>query len=111
MSKTKRFKESETLELKTSTSELKEAVISIVAMLNKHQTGTLYFGIKDNGDVIGQSVSQKTLRGVSKTIADYVEPKIFPEIRHEIVDDKDCIKVEVNGQNIPYYAYGRAYCA
>ena len=59
MSKIKEFKESETLEFKTSTSELKEAVISIVAMLNKHQRGTLYFGIKDSGEVFGQSVSQK----------------------------------------------------
>ena len=30
------FKENETLELKKSTSELKEAVISIVSILNKH---------------------------------------------------------------------------
>ncbi len=30
------FKESETVELKKSTSELKEAMISIVAILNKH---------------------------------------------------------------------------
>lgn len=103
------FKETETLELKTSTSELKEAVISIVAMLNKHYKGTLYFGIKDDGIVLGQSVSPKTLRDISKTIADYVEPKIFPEITHEVIDDKDCIKVEIHGTNIPYYAYGRAY--
>jgi len=38
------LKESETLELKRSTSELKEAVISIVSILNKHQNGELYFG-------------------------------------------------------------------
>jgi len=31
------MKESETLELKKSTSELKEAIISIAAILNKHQ--------------------------------------------------------------------------
>ncbi|MCJ7616642.1 MAG: hypothetical protein MUO43_08920 [Desulfobacterales bacterium] len=33
------LKESETLELKKSTSELKEAIFSIVAILNKHQKG------------------------------------------------------------------------
>ena len=31
-----KFKESEKLELKKSTSELKEAVVSIAAILNKH---------------------------------------------------------------------------
>lgn len=104
VSKIRKFKESETLELKKSTSELKEAVISIVAMLNKHQRGTIYFGIKDDGIVLGQTVGVKTLRDVSKTISDHVEPKIFPEIIHEVIDYKDCIKVEVYGTNVPYYA-------
>ncbi|MEK6921326.1 MAG: RNA-binding domain-containing protein, partial [Nanoarchaeota archaeon] len=45
------MKESETIELKKSTSELKEAVISIVSILNKHQKGDIYFGVKNNGDL------------------------------------------------------------
>lgn len=40
------LKESEILELKKSTSELKEAIIAISAMLNKHGKGEIYFGIK-----------------------------------------------------------------
>ena len=47
------LRESETLELKRSTSELKEAVISISAMLNKHGRGEVYFGVKDDGLAIG----------------------------------------------------------
>jgi len=35
-------KESETTEFKKSTAELKEAVISIVAMLNKHGWGEVH---------------------------------------------------------------------
>lgn len=35
-----KFKESKVLELKTSTSELKEAIISIAAILNKHREGS-----------------------------------------------------------------------
>lgn len=38
--------ETETIEYKKSTGELKEAIISIVAILNKHKKGTLYFGVK-----------------------------------------------------------------
>lgn len=64
------MKESETLELKRSTSELKEAIISIVAILNKHQKGELYFGIKNNGYVIGQNIGERTLRDISKYISD-----------------------------------------
>ena len=72
------FEESETLELKKSTSEIKEAIKSITAILNKHQKGELYFGIKNNGQIVGQSVSEKTIRDVSKSISENIEPKIYP---------------------------------
>ena len=55
----KALSESETLEFKKSTSELKEAVISIVAMLNKHGQGEVIFGVDDNGDVAGQDIGKK----------------------------------------------------
>ena len=42
--------ESETLEFKKSTSELEKGVISLVEMLNKHGEGTLYFGVKNDGN-------------------------------------------------------------
>ncbi|MBQ7147035.1 MAG: ATP-binding protein [Lachnospiraceae bacterium] len=54
--------ETETMEFKKTTAELNEACISIGAILNKHGVGTLYFGVKNNGDVVGQDVSEKTLR-------------------------------------------------
>ena len=75
-----KFIESETLELKKSTSEIKEAIISIAAILNKHQHGELFFGIKNNGTVADQNVTEKTIRDVSKSIADHIEPKIYPHI-------------------------------
>lgn len=103
------FKESETVELKTSTSEMKEAMISIVAILNKHQQGVMYFGIGKNGYVAGQQVSDKTLRDVSQSISNAIEPKIYPTITKEIIDGKDCILVEFSGFEVPYYANGRAY--
>ncbi|MEI6209812.1 MAG: ATP-binding protein [Desulfuromonadales bacterium] len=104
-----KYQETETVELKKSTSELKESVISIVAMLNKHQRGEVVFGIKNDGAVVGQVVSDKSIRDVSKAIADHIEPKIFPVVEQIPIDGKQCIKVQVEGKDIPYYAYGRAY--
>lgn len=104
-----RITESESIELKKSTSELKEAVISISAMLNKHQHGEIYFGIKNDGTVIGQMISEKTIRDVSKTIADNIEPKTFPEIKKVKIDGKECIHVVFSGRETPYFAFGRAY--
>lgn len=101
--------ESETLELKKSTSELKDGIISIVAILNKHQKGTLIFGIKPNGIAIGQDITEKTLRDISKSISDHIEPRIYPQIIKKEIQGKNCVEVEFHGQEIPYYAYGRAH--
>ena len=102
------MKESETRELKQSTSELKEAILSLVAILNKHQKGELYFGIKPNGEVIGQTVTEKTIRDISQAISVHIEPKIFPRINEIILEGKNCVLVEFTGENVPYYAFGQA---
>lgn len=104
-----KFKESETIELKRSTSELKEAIISISSILNKHGKGELYFGIKDDGTVLGQQVSSKTLREISQAILDHIEPKIYPRIHSLEIQRKTCVKVSFEGKDTPYFAYGRAY--
>ena len=96
-----RFKESEILELKKSTSELKEALISIAAILNKHQRGKLYFGIKNDGTVVGQMISDKTLRDISKAIGDHIEPEIFPVIQNINLRGKECVQVEFHGNEVP----------
>lgn len=38
--------ETEQIEFKKSTGELKEGIISIASILNKHGSGDLYFGVK-----------------------------------------------------------------
>jgi ATP-dependent DNA helicase RecG len=106
---TMEFKETEILELKKTTSELKEAIIAIVAILNKHQSGELYFGISNDGRVLGQDISEKTIRDISKSVSDHIEPKIYPEIKKVVLENKKCIYVNFNGNDIPYYAYGRPY--
>ena len=103
-------KESETIEFKKSTAELKEAVISIVAMLNKHGHGAVFFGIDDRtGKVLGMSIGRDTLKEITQAVVDNTEPKAFPNVEHRKIDDKDCIVVEAHGINTPYFAYGRAY--
>ena len=103
------MRESETLELKKSTSELKEAIISIVSILNKHQKGELYFGVDRDGKVVGQTVTENTLREVSRAISEHIEPKIFPKVNEVVIEGKHCVHVEFSGNNVPYYAQGRAH--
>jgi len=101
--------ESETIEYKKSLSELKEGLISMAAILNKHGRGELWFGIKNNSEPVGLQISEKTLRDVSQSIAAHIEPKIYPMLTQEMVAGKTCLKVAFQGGERPYYAYGRAY--
>ncbi len=94
-------KETETLEFKKTTGEMKEAMFSISSILNKHGIGTLYFGVKPSGDVIGQDVS--------RAVYENIRPQIYPAIEEVVLDQKHLIKVEFSGENAPYSAAGRYY--
>lgn len=103
------MKESETVELKKSLAELKEGIVSITAILNKHGMGELWFGVKNDGTVVGLDVGEKTLRDLSQSIAAHIEPKIYPQVSIEKHQRKKCIKVAFCGKESPYFAYGRVY--
>ena len=95
--------ETEQVEHKKSTSELKEGVASIASILNKHGEGTLYFGTLNNGDVIGQQVSDTTLREISQAIAYSIEPSVYPTIEKQVADDgKEYVRVTFEGHDAPY---------
>ena len=102
-------RESETIEFKKSTTQLKEAVISICAMLNKHEKGTVYFGIKDDGSVCGQEIGKKTTSDISHEIRNNLKPLPVIDISTIKVEDKDVIVIKANGDDTPYSAYGRYY--
>lgn len=93
--------ENEYLEFKRSTSELKEAMLLI---LNKHQKGELYFGVKNDGTVIGQMITEDTLRDVSQRIKTSIEPRIYADVKLVELDGKSCVYVSFEGMDTPYFA-------
>jgi len=97
--------ENEQVEFKKSTGELKEAIHSIVAILNKHGAGDLYFGVRNDGTVVGQTITDHTLREVSQAIRTHITPVIYPEITKEAVDDRFVVHVKFKGFSQPYLAY------
>jgi len=101
--------ETETVEFKKSTGELKEGIISLSSMLNKHSDGTVYFGVKNNGDVVGQVIGDRTLRDISQMIAASIKPQIIPTITLELLDGSNVVKVQAQGGEKPYSAFGRYY--
>ena len=73
--------ESESIGFKRSTSLLKEAVQTLCAFAN-HQGGVLYFGVADDGTVVGQNVTDDTLKNVANTIKLNTETKLYPQIEN-----------------------------
>lgn len=98
--------ETEKIEFKESLSQISRGLESLVAMLNKNGKGILYFGVKDNGDIIGITIGNKTLKDLSDAITSRIKPMIIPSINIEFYDEKIVLKVEVNGTNKPYSADG-----
>ncbi len=97
--------ETEQIEFKKSTGELKEGIIAMAAILNKHQGGKLYFGVKNDGTVIGQEINDATLRTVSQAIGNHLRPAVYPEIKKEQYGDRTVVLVEFSGTQQPYLAY------
>ena len=61
-------KENELLEFKLTTKELDDSLIDISAILNKHGRGVLYFGVKNDGNLIGFQIGDSTERDISRRI-------------------------------------------
>lgn len=101
--------ESETLEFKKSTSQLDKALKSICAFLN-HRGGKVYFGIDKDGKVVGQTISDQTLKSISQKIRLRIKPEGTPEIRVLEIERKKIIEVKIKkGDNKPYYLDGIGY--
>lgn len=95
--------ETETLEFKESTTELEKGLISLTSMLNKNGYGEVLFGVRDNGDVIGQDIGKTTFKSISQAIDNYIDPPIISTIEKRTSSDgKNYISVTARGKNRPY---------
>jgi len=102
--------EDEFTEFKESLAQLDKGLKSVTAMLNKHGEANVYFGVSDNGDVIGMDIGKDTLMNIRNRIRDRVEPRIYADIKDYTDDNgKKYIKVSAKGTDIPYSYDGRYY--
>jgi len=102
--------EGETIEFKRSTGELKEAMQTLCAFLNG-SGGRVFFGIRPDGTIEGQEVSDRTLRDIAQA-ADCFEPPAHVSIhRIKVEAGRDVIVVAVeSGREMRPFVYeGHAY--
>jgi ATP-dependent DNA helicase RecG len=101
--------ESETLELKRTTGQRREAARAACAMLN-HRGGRVLFGIEPDGRVVGQRMSDRTVEEVAGELGE-IDPPVFPSIdRVGVADGREVLVVTVPaGHGRPYTIRGQAY--
>lgn len=101
--------ESKEREFKTSTANLQSAFETLCAFVNSHG-GTVLIGVKDDGSIVGQDVTDQTRREISTLISRF-EPPITIKTEYIAVKNKYVIimTVSANHSNVPYTFDGRAY--
>ena len=102
-------KENEIIEFKESTAEFDKACKAIVAMLNKSGHGTVYFGVKDNGEVIGHIIGKDTLSTLADRIIEKTGLLTSREMQEQVLDNMDLerergITIKSQAVTIPYHA-------
>lgn len=103
-------RENETTEFKESLGQLDKGVRSLSAMLNRHRSGTVFFGVDDDGDVIGLDIGVSTLESVRNAVRSAIKPQITPTIQEHTSDDgRRFISLSASGVDIPYSFDGRYY--
>lgn len=101
--------ESETVEFKKSTAALREGIETICAFANQ-RGGYLLFGIADDGTVVGQQVTEDTIKNIANAVKLNTDPKLYPSIQRIEMQGKTCVLITVEESPLkPHLAYGRAY--
>jgi len=101
--------ESETVEFKKSTALMRSIFETICAFLNS-KGGTVFIGVNDKGELIGQDVSDNTRQEIAKEL-NKIEPPANIDIHHiAIGKNKSVIAIQVNvNHHAPYVYDGRAF--
>jgi ATP-dependent DNA helicase RecG len=99
------IKESETVELKKSLSQLEKALKTACAFAN-HKGGAIYFGIDEQtNSVVGQVATDSNIKNISQQIRQRISPQIIPSIEVIKIEKKPVIKVTISkfGNDIHYF--------
>ena len=86
--------------------EFTNNVIKAVVAFSNTWGGTIYLGIRDNGEIIGVDDQDKVCNSLISSLIDNIRPSIIENFKVTTVkmDGKDIIRVDVlEGSNKPYY--------
>ena len=103
------FAETESVELEERLND--NFIKVVVSFLNTHD-GTVYIGVKDNGEIIGVPDTDKTLQEIVDIITMQIlpDPQDLIELGTKYIGGKSVVEVKINKGNALYYIkkYGRS---
>ena len=101
--------ESETVAFKKSLSEIREIMQTLSAFANT-KGGKIIIGVDDSGNITGVTIEKDTLEKLLNTITQNTNPRVYPEIFTEKLNNKNVTVVSVSERkDKPVFAYGKAY--
>jgi ATP-dependent DNA helicase RecG len=102
--------ESETIEFKKSTAQLRRAAETVCGMLNGNG-GRVLIGVTPEGRILGQTISDKTLREIAEILQKFEPPANIEQQRVRTNGDKEVLVLKAipNPEARPYVVDGRAY--
>lgn len=102
--------EGERVEFKRSTAELDGALQTVCAFLNSGQGGWVLFGVSNSGKIVGQDVSDDTLKKIANALRSRIDPSGPVHIdRIELSNGRAVAVVEAEAASGLYYVDGQPF--
>jgi ATP-dependent DNA helicase RecG len=103
------YRESETLEKKSSFAAWKEIIISLSAFANR-KGGKVIVGMDDQGSPTGLSIGKDTLEEMANKIKMHTDPILYPSINVKTFGPGEIVELEIpESDNKPVFAFEKAY--
>ena len=102
--------ESGTVAFKTDMRQLDKGLISLTAMVNRSNHGTVYFGVDSTGYVSGLQVDAPLFDKIRYAVRKNILPRLTVDVvEHVSTDGKSYVSVSAAGFETPYSYDGRYY--
>ncbi len=86
--------ENQEVEFKESL-KLEDEIGQEVSAFSNTNSGKIFIGIKDSGEVTGVQIGKNTLENLANYIKRHTDPKIYPSMKVGKVDGKETLLLEV----------------
>ena len=99
------IEESETVEFKSSLSELKQIIETLSAFSNG-EGGKIFVGVDDEGQIKNVDIGRNTIENLANKIKRNTDPPLYPSIAVEEHDTKKIIVIKIAKSPIkPVFAF------